>query len=304
MTAHPNCRLFRISPSKFTQTVLWGEDVRFRPSFITRIYALTAAFALAVISGSSMITKNYRFADKIIQISSVYPTVHDLCARYRTDEDPPSFYIRATREDIAFEREKAVHEDELTESSKRHYCENQLEAMAVHRKISEQMVLFDTLLMHGSCVAVDGEAFLFTAKSGTGKSTHTRLWRQLFKDRAIMVNDDKPLIRVTENGAIAYGNPWDGKHRLSNNVAVPLKAICILQRAERNSIQRITKAEAYPMLLQQIYRPLDAAAMQKTLQLIDLLTENVSLWRLGCNMDPEAAKVSSDAMKGQKYEAE
>lgn len=251
-----------------------------------------------------MITRNYRFADKIIQISSVYPTVHALCANYRTDGEPASLMIETTQEDLAFEREKVAYEDRFTGKPKRQLTDNQLEAMAVHRKITEQMIFFDTLLMHGSCIAVDGEAFLFTAKSGTGKSTHTRLWRQLFKDRAIMVNDDKPMIRVNETGAIAYGTPWDGKHRLSSNVAVPLKAICILQRAERNRIQRITKAEAYPMLLQQIYRPLDAAAMQKTLQLIDLLTENVSLWRLGCNMDPEAAKVSSDAMKGQKNEAE
>lgn len=113
-----------------------------------------------------------------------------------------------------------------------------------------------------------------------------------------MVNDDKPLIGISNNEAIAYGTPWDGKHRLSNNIAVPLKAVCILERAERNSIKRISFDEAYPMLMQQIYRPLNRDAMIKTLKLIDQLALSVTLWRLGCNMEPEAARVSYEAMKG------
>lgn len=177
-----------------------------------------------------------------------------------------------------------------------------LEELAVYRKIAEQMPAYDTFLMHGSCVAVDGEGYLFTAKSGTGKSTHTRLWRELFGERAVMINDDKPLIRVTETGATIYGTPWDGKHHLSTNCAVPLKAICILERAANNTIRRIPPAEAYPFLVQQIYRPQDPAAMLRTLQLIDRLSKTVDLWRLGCNMDPEAAQVSYNAMKGSERE--
>ena len=79
---------------------------------------------------------------------------------------------------------------------------------------------------------------------------------------------------------------------------MPLKALCILERAEKNSIRRISAFEAYPMLLQQSYRPSDAAAMNKTLTLIDRLAETVGLWRLGCNMDIEAAKVAYEAMRG------
>ena len=111
-----------------------------------------------------------------------------------------------------------------------------------------------------------------------------------------MVNDDKPLIRVTEDEAIVYGTPWDGKHRLSSNIAVPLKAICILERAEENHIVPITKSEALPMLIQQAYRPADPVALAKTLTLIDRL--NVSFYRLSCNMDISAAVLSYNTMKG------
>ena len=95
-----------------------------------------------------------------------------------------------------------------------------------------------------------------------------------------MVNDDKPLIRLTEDGAVVYGTPWNGKHRLGTNISVPLKAVCILERAKQNTIRAITREEAFPMLIQQSYRPLDPAA-----------------YRLGCNMDPEAAELSYNIMK-------
>ena len=155
----------------------------------------------------------------------------------------------------------------------------------------------DTFLFHGSAVAVDGAAYLFTARSGTGKSTHTRLWREMLGDRAVMVNDDKPLIRLTEDGAVVYGTPWNGKHRLGTNISVPLKAVCILERAKQNTIRAITREEAFPMLIQQSYRPLDPAALAKTLSLVDRLSRTVSLYRLGCNMDPEAAELSYNIMK-------
>ena len=110
-----------------------------------------------------------------------------------------------------------------------------------------------------------------------------------------MVNDDKPLLHIGDV-VTAYGTPYDGKHKLSNRIAVPLKAICILTRADTNSIVPVTKSEAYPMLLQQAYRPNDVFALQKTLELIDKMAEKVGLYRLACNMDIEAAKVAYDGM--------
>ena len=110
-----------------------------------------------------------------------------------------------------------------------------------------------------------------------------------------MVNDDKPLFHIGDV-VTAYGTPYDGKHKLSNKIAVPLKALCILERAAENKIVKITRSEAYPMLVQQAYRPADVIAMQKTLTLIDKMADKVELYRLGCNMDPEAARISYEGM--------
>ena len=238
----------------------------------------------------------YRLAGKTITIHTEFSDVHTLCKDYQTDSTA-DFVVSTAQADIDYEREKSAREDEAEGIPIRPFSDAYLETLAVYRKIAEKMPDYDTSLFHGSCVSVDGAAYLFTAKSGTGKSTHTRLWRELLGDRAVMVNDDKPLIRVNEDGsAVAYGTPWDGKHRLSSNISVLLRAICILERSTDNSIREITKAEALPMLIQQAYRPADPVALAKTLALIDRL--NVRLYRLSCNMDISAATLSYETMKG------
>ena len=243
-------------------------------------------------------TDIYRIAEINIAVTSLHCEVHRLCADYRKPGAAPDLAVQTMQSDIDFEREKSAREDEKEGIPARWFSDAYLETLAVYRKIAEKMPDYDIILFHGSCVAVDGVGYLFTAKSGIGKSTHTELWRELLGSRAVMVNDDKPLIRVTDAGATIYGTPWDGKHRLSTNIAVPLKALCILERAEKNSIRKITAMEAYPMLLQQAYRPLDSMALCKTLTLIDKLASAVNLWRLGCNRDIEAARVAYEAMKG------
>ena len=232
-----------------------------------------------------MITDRYEFAGKTVEVNSLHEAVHRYCAAYRTDA-PADFSVTITQEDIEYERAR--------EETPGH-ADAYLEELAVYRKVSEKMPYYDTILFHGSVIAVDGVAYVFTAKSGTGKSTHTALWRRLFGDRAVMVNDDKPLLHIGDV-VTAYGTPYDGKHKLSNKIAVPLKAVCILERAEENSIVKITRSEAYPMLVQQAYRPADVVAMQKTLSLIDKMADTVGLFRLGCNMDPDAARVAYEGM--------
>jgi hypothetical protein len=158
------------------------------------------------------------------------------------------------------------------------------------------MLDYDTLLFHGSVVSVDGEGYLFTALSGTGKSTHTRLWRQVFGQRAVMVNDDKPLLKFTDSGIDACGTPWNGKHRLGSNIQVPLKGLCILSRGSENRIRPISPREALPFLLQQCHRPQTPLAMARVLTLLDRLTTLTGLYSLECNMDPEAAEVAYRGM--------
>ncbi len=238
-----------------------------------------------------------KLADKAISVSSLHSFVKEYCKDYLTAEQE-NFSIHISQSDIDYEREKSRQEDIKENMPVREFPDYYLETLAVYRRIADKMIDFDTILFHGSVVAVDGIGYLFTAKSGTGKSTHTRLWREYFGERAVMVNDDKPLIRIAEKGVAVYGTPWDGKHRLSTNISVPLKSICILERSAENHVEEIAAKQAYNMLVQQVHKPKEPQKLMKTLNLIDRLTEKVRLYRLGCNMDISAAETAYNAMKG------
>lgn len=242
-------------------------------------------------------TKKYKIAERVVEINSLYEKVHNYCRDYETDETA-DFSVSITPDDIVYEKQKTDSEYAYEGLPLPNFSDALLEETAVYRKIGEKMPDYDTIIFHGSVIAVEGQGFLFTAKSGTGKSTHTRLWREYLGEKAVMVNDDKPMLKITDNGVIAYGTPYNGKHHLGCNMSVPLKAICILTRGEKNSIVRIDKKEAYAMLLQQVYRPHDPLQMAKTLKLADRLAVNTELYRLACNMDIEAAEVAYNAMKG------
>ena len=239
----------------------------------------------------------YRIADVNIEIHSIYPAVHSYCRNYASD-GIPELVIESVPEDIEYERRKSVREAEAEGRPVRDYPDDYLEELAVYRHICEKMPIYDTILFHGSAVSVDGIAYLFTAPSGTGKSTHTRLWRELFGDRALMINDDKPLIRTHAEGPpIVFGTPYDGKHRLSCNAAVPLRAVCLLERSASNHIRSADAQELYPALLAQIYRPADRSAAIRTLELFDRMLHMVKLFRLSCNMKMEAAQIAYEAMR-------
>ena len=135
-------------------------------------------------------------------------------------------------------------------------------------------------------MAVDGRAYLFTAPCGTGKSTHTRLWREVFGDRAVMVNDDKPFLKLTAEGVLAYGSPWTGKHGLGSNVCVPLGGICILRRGKENVIRRADRDRVLEFLKSQCTPP----------ELTEVITARVPLWEMECNKDPQAARIAHEAM--------
>lgn len=151
-------------------------------------------------------------------------------------------------------------------------------------------------VLHSSAIAVDGNAYLFSAHSGTGKSTHTSLWLDHFKDRAIIINDDKPCIREIDGELYVYGTPWSGKHDLSINDKFKLKGITFICRSDENWIRETTRSEAISLFLTQSYRPTDKAHMELLLNMIDKIFNKIKIYKLGCNISHEAAKLSYTTM--------
>ena len=170
--------------------------------------------------------------------------------------------------------------------------------LAILRKLVEYVVKEkDGILLHASAVAVDNEAFLFLAKSGTGKSTHTRIYKKLFKDRVTIVNDDKPLVRMEGGEFYVYGTPWSGKANLNTNVKVPIKAICKLDRGEKNEIMELDNKSAVNLLLNQTVRFSDSSLTMKSLETIEKLVNKIKFYSLKCNTELQAGEISYKAMK-------
>ena len=239
---------------------------------------------------------NIRVANRNILIHGVYPGLYNLCRPYWAEENAaPDAEIRIDEDMVRAEAERIRQTDgqSLTEKS--------AEKLLVHRLVSEAMLSFDTLLMHGAVVALDGAAYMFTAKSGTGKTTHIQNWLENIGG-AYVVNGDKPFLIVGKDGVLACGSPWAGKENLHTNTAVPLKSIVLLERAKENRMERISFFQAFPTLLQQAHRPDDPEKMRQTLRLLQRMNPAVSFWRFQCNnFKDDCLDVAYNALvKGQR----
>jgi hypothetical protein len=236
-------------------------------------------------------------AGLVTQVQPLFGSTREYCRAYLTDGVPVCF-VDVTPQDLV--HTQAMLEKEAIEEGirVRKFPEPFLERATIQRKIAAFLLKHDTILLHGSTVGLDGQAYLFTAPCGTGKSTHTRFWRETFGDRAVMINDDKPFLKIASSGVVAYGSPWSGKHGLDTNISLPLKGICFLRRGSVNSIRQVNPEGLIDVLLQQTFMPEDAADQEKAVALVNSLAQTVPLWDMECTKDVGAALISYQAMSG------
>ncbi len=232
----------------------------------------------------------YKIADVVFDAKIRYRYTKELCQDYEyCSDEQPAFVAEITEQDI-------LNENALSSEP---FPPAYLESLALFRKLCNYCLEnADGLIFHSSAIAVDGQAYLFTAPSGTGKSTHARLWRELLGDRAVMVNDDKPIVRLIDGEFYVYGTPWNGKHRLGNNCKMKIKAICAISQAKENQIRSASTGEMLMVMLNQTIRPKEQVNMDKLLGLLEKLLLRVDIYKLGCNISKEAAELSYKTMSG------
>lgn len=232
-----------------------------------------------------------RFADVAVKIEYLSESFPTFVKGYETDETP-LLSVGVSQTDIMEERERAK------EGAR--YSDGYLERLVVLRKFAEKVVSYGVLLVHGSAVGEGDNAYLITAPSGVGKSTHARLWRENFPE-TYALNDDKPFLRVTDGAVFVYGSPWNGKHHLSVNRSACLKSICFLKRGLENSIVAVPQNEATISVLKAVYLPVKEETAQTALALVGKLVNTVSCYSLQANMLSESAKLSHAVMaEGEK----
>ena len=154
---------------------------------------------------------------------------------------------------------------------------------------------YDGFFFHSSALEMDGEGYLFTALSGTGKSTHTRNWRKRFGDRVTMINDDKPIIRKIGGRFYVCGTPWMGKSDIGCNRIAPIRAIYVLQRGETNRAEKISPGPVFKQLLEATLLPKTPESMTRLLGLFNELFTSADLILLTCNKDADAARTAYEA---------
>ncbi len=177
-----------------------------------------------------------------------------------------------------------------------HLSPAECEVIISTRRFYMALLKYEGFMLHSSAVVVDNKAYLFSAPSGTGKSTHTEQWLKLFGERAQILNDDKPAICVRDGKVYACGTPWSGKSDLNLNLCVPLQGICVLSRSEENYIKPLEQGKAIFSIINQTLRPTAPEAYDKLLSLVDQVMNHVPVWQMGCNISLEAAQTAYDAM--------
>ena len=238
-------------------------------------------------------------AEKNIAVTSIFDEVYDLCRNYLTDASP-DIAVKVTPEDIVYEKRLNIRESEIEGIQVVDYKDSYLETLAVYRKIATKMLDFDTFLMHGAVVAVGEKAWLFTAPSGTGKTTHINLWLKNITG-SYVVNGDKPLIHIGDECTV-YGTPWAGKEGMNRNIGIRLCGIVILNRGDENHIEKVPMTQILPVLIQQSYRPKTRLELEKTLSLLSRLGRKIPMYQLYCNMNDEAALTAYNGLNGAENE--
>lgn len=232
-----------------------------------------------------------QLADQLIEIQTDTPELRDFFKDYMVQTAPAEITISCTKEEVLGERDTLDCD----------FPYGYLETLAILRKISEFFPSKRRLLIHGASISYQDKGYLFTAPSGTGKSTHIKLWRKYLGEDVRIVNGDKPFISLEEPQTYIYGTPWAGKENWHRNCKVPLSGICFVQRGTVNTIRRLSPFEVLPMIMNQVFMPKDASSVGLTLELIDVLLQKVPLYLLECDISEEAVCCSFEAMTGLVY---
>lgn len=234
----------------------------------------------------------YEIAGLRVRIENKYEFTTKFCREYLSDDQESPVDIIATASEEEFAAERSLSDE---------FSDGYIENICLYRSICMQMPTFGRMLVHCSVLEYDGNAYAFLGRSGTGKSTHTKLWLKYLSPTRV-INGDKPILEYKDGGFIAYGTPWMGKERWGTRAQAPLKGLCFLEQAKVNSIRKLSIAEASTRLFTQILIPSEEKNAIATLELTDKIVTQVPAYLLQCDISEEAAKKSFEAMTGFNFD--
>ncbi len=232
----------------------------------------------------------YQFAEFIVEVQNQYPEFEQRCEDYLyTGERPTDYTIRVSPEEIESEKQTAEH----------HCTPGYLEYICAYRQLCYRIPQRMAMILHASVIQWKDYGIAFFARSGVGKTTHTRHWLKTLYPYAKIVNGDKPLVRFFEGKPYVYGTPWAGKEGANRNVKAPLTDLCLIERGEKNEISPLSTKDALDLIMMQILLPQEPVALSNTLDMVEQLLHTCRLWRIRCTPEEESAIVARKTMFGQ-----
>lgn len=220
-----------------------------------------------------------KIADTALELHINFERTCRICRDFVVEE-MPCFCIECSYDKYDIEKERFEQTYNMEAPG-----DIQLEIFSLLHQIADEMISYDAILIHGAALSYENEAYIFSAPSGTGKTTHILKWLDVLPD-SFVINGDKPFVKFSEDDDIAplaCGSPWAGKENMYTNIMVPLKAIIFMERAEDNYIEELSFSQAFLFLLQQTYMPEDEEKMRKTLWLLQRLNGKVKFYKFFCN---------------------
>lgn len=231
-----------------------------------------------------------KIADVPIKIYSCRKFIRNLCRDYVIEEETPCFSVEVSVEELQEEHKRSPQ-----------FSADYLEGLCIQRKIAEHFPIYNRILCHGAAITYQEQGYIFTAPSGTGKSTHIRLWKQYLQKEVDIINGDKPFLSINDKGIFVWGSPWAGKENWQKNRNAPLKGICLLKQSRENKIWKLHPAESTTALFSQIYMPQNQETAGKTMELVDRLLSCVQIYQLECDISSQAVKTGFEGMTGKIF---
>ena len=222
----------------------------------------------------------YKIADLIVEYTAKYDDLKRLSEQFEYNGDKDA--------DITLSVTDKLLENMLSRSVEGTTIGG-VENLAMSSEFNRAAIKYGVMLVHSSALIYDGGAYLFSADSGVGKSTHTKLWLKAFGDKVHIMNDDKPVVRLFDDHAVAFGTPFDGGSGIALNENYPLRAIIFVERGDINSVRIPDSKEIIQKLYFQTARMVNRETAEKMLANIEKILHLTKFYVLTCNMDISAA---------------
>lgn len=224
-----------------------------------------------------------KVAGMTVGIDEKYPDVRQVCQDYIVPfhTASPLFTVRAEEKELQC----------MTRSVTWKKLEpGEAENMVIMRKIALRLPEYKAFLLHACVIQCRGMTIAFSAPRGVGKTTHARMWLEMFGDEARILNGDKPLVRISDEVVSVYGTPWSGKEGLAVNAVSRLSAIVFLGRGDEPKIEKLSVEESARMLISSSYIPVDEEGKNRCIPILAQVVSVVPAFAAQVNLSEDSVK--------------